>query len=205
MTELIHRCNDIKWKTWKHFPLNERSRLPLCSGIYVVADINDFVWYVGQATNLRIRWTGKTHHRYPQLIRSNRKLNHQIYWKPCPLDQLDAQERYYIERFAPELNGCKVRSYSPNYTKQSQVDRELRRLLKVLNHKTLLFPVVRSIVDREHTDQDGTRCVVLLIYINDFGILANSAEILSNVVYERIKPHLFSGLNDRAHQCEFHR
>ncbi|MBE9009134.1 GIY-YIG nuclease family protein [Pseudanabaenaceae cyanobacterium LEGE 13415] len=165
----------MEWQTWQHLPLKERSRLPSCSGIYVVADINDFVWYVGQAANLRIRWTGKGHHRYPQLIRSYRKLSHQIYWKLCPVDQLDIQERYYIERFAPELNGCKVKTYLPKNTKQSVVDRELKRLLRILSRQTLLFPIIRSIVAGEFHDEAGTRHIVILTSQNDYMILANSA------------------------------
>ncbi|MGG6267545.1 GIY-YIG nuclease family protein [Leptolyngbya sp. AN10] len=164
----------MEWKTWQHLPLKERSRLPSCSGIYVVADINDLVWYVGQAANLRTRWVGKTHHRYSQLIRSDRKLNHHIYWKSCPLDQLDTQERYYIEQFSPELNGCKVKTYLPKNTKQSVVDRELKRLLKVFNHKTLLFPLIRAIPAGEFHDEDGIRHIVVLIHCNDFEVLANS-------------------------------
>lgn len=49
----------MEWKDWQHLPLKERSSLPSCSGIYVVADINDFVWYVGQAANLRSRWVAE--------------------------------------------------------------------------------------------------------------------------------------------------
>jgi hypothetical protein len=165
----------MEWKTWQHLSLNQRSRLPLCSGVYVVADINNFVWYVGQATNLRNRWIGNTHHRYPQLQRSDRKLSHQIYWKSCPLDQLNQQERYYIERFSPELNGCKVKIYLPKQTKQSYVDHELKRLLKVLTHQTLLFPVIRSVIAGEFNDADGARHIVILTSLNDYRILANSA------------------------------
>lgn len=167
--------DSMEWKDWQHLPLKERSRLPSCSGIYVVADTKNFVWYVGQATNLRTRWAGKGHHRYPQLIRSNRKLNHQIYWKACSVNQLDTQERYYIERFAPELNGCKVKTYLPKYTKETLVDRELKRLLRVLSRQTLLFPVIRSIIAGEFNDEDGTRHIVILTSSNDYMILANSA------------------------------
>lgn len=142
----------------------ERQKLPSCSGIYIIIDANDCVWYVGQAANLKNRWMGRTHHRYPQLIRSNRKLCHRIYWQEFPTNSLDERERYYIDLFKPELNGCKVKKYLP---KQPQVEREIKRLLKVLNKPTMLFPVIRSVVAGEYEDSDGTTCFVICININD--------------------------------------
>lgn len=62
----------------------------------------------------------------------------------------------------------------PKPTKQLQVDRELKRLLRVLNHPTLLFPVIRSIIAGEFIDEDGTRHILILTNINDFMILENS-------------------------------
>lgn len=165
----------MEWKNWQNVPLNQRSRLPDYSGIYVVADANDFVWYVGQAVNLRNRWIGNSHHRYSQLLRSNRRLNHWIYWKFCPLDQLSEQEQACIKRFIPELNGCKVKTYLPKQSKQQQVASEIKRILKVLNRQTLLFPVIRSIIAGEYRDENGTRCILVIIHANDFEILANSA------------------------------
>ncbi|BAY26043.1 hypothetical protein NIES2100_58540 [Calothrix sp. NIES-2100] len=87
----------MEWKNWFNVLFTERNRLPTYSGIYAIADTNNCVWYLGQAINLRNRWTGKTHHRYPQLIRSNRKLSHKIYYKPVPIDSLDQQEKHYIK------------------------------------------------------------------------------------------------------------
>lgn len=165
----------MEWKNWQNVPLNQRSRLPDYSGIYVVADANDFVWYVGQAVNLRNRWIGNSHHRYSQLLRSNRRLNHRIYWKFYPLDQLSEQEQDCIKRFIPELNGCKVKTYLPKQSKQQQVASEIKRILKVLNRQTLLFPVIRSIIAGEYRDENGTRCILVIIHANDFETLANSA------------------------------
>jgi hypothetical protein len=166
----------MDWKNWQSLPLNQRSHLPGCSAIYVVADTDDFVWYVGQATNLKNRWIGKRHHRYPQLLRSNRKLNHRIYWQFCPLDQLNAQELDCIKRFVPELNGREVKTYLPRQSKQQQVDCEIKRILGVLNRQTLLFPVIRSIIAGQYNDETGTRCTIVMIHINDFEVLANSAQ-----------------------------
>lgn len=161
----------MEWKNWFNVLFSERNRLPTCSGIYAIADANNRVWYVGQAKNLRNRWTGKTHHRYPQLIRSNRKLCLLIYWEPVPIDFLDQQEKHYINLFQPELNGCKVKKYLPL---QPQVESEIKRLLKVLNKSTILFPVIRSLVAGEYEDESGTQCVVIIITINDYQIISNS-------------------------------
>ena len=162
----------MEWKYWSNVLFSERYRLPSCSGIYLVADANNCVWYVGQAVNLQNRWAGRSHHRYPQLIRSNRQRCYRIYWQAVQVNLLDQQEKYYIDLFKPELNGCKVKKYIP---KQPQIDREIKRLLKVLNNPTFLFPIIRSLIIGEYEDSDGTRCLVIAITINDFDIISNSA------------------------------
>jgi GIY-YIG catalytic domain len=161
----------MEWSCWFNILFSERHRLPSISGIYVIADANNCVWYVGQATNLKSRWAGRTHHRYPQLIRSNRKLCHRIYWQEVPANSLDEFERYYIQLFKPELNGCKVRKYLPS---QPLVLREIKRLLKVLNKPTSLFTVIRSVVAGEYQDSDGSNCIVIFINSNDEQIISNS-------------------------------
>lgn len=95
----------MEWKDWSNVLFTQRSRLPIESGIYIVADANNKVWYVGKAQNIKSRWAGKTHHRYPQLIRSNRKLCHRIYWKLVPLSDLDEQEKYYVNLLQPFNSG----------------------------------------------------------------------------------------------------
>lgn len=162
----------MEWKDWQNVPFSERGFLPSCPGIYVVADTNHFVWYVGQAIDLKNRWLGRSHHRYPQLIRTNRKLEHKIYWKPFPVEQLAEKERYYIDFLKPELNGCKVKTYLP---KQPQVDREIKRLFKVLNNPTMLFPVIRSVIAGVYEDEDGIPCILTITTPNDFWLLFKSA------------------------------
>ena len=154
----------MEWQQWPSVLFSDRYLLPNRPGIYVVADENQFVWYVGQAVNLQSRWLGRGHHRYPQLIRTNRKLKHQIYWQAFPTYQLNEQERLYIDLLKPELNGCKIKTYLP---KQPQVEREIKRLFKALNRPTLLFPVIRSAIAGEYVDEDGTRCFVTIVTIND--------------------------------------
>ena len=161
----------MEWQQWDSVAFVDRKRLPITSGIYVVADKSDFVWYVGQATNLQSRWISRSHHRYPQLIRTNKKLGHRIYWRSFPAVQLDEKERYFIDLLRPELNGCKVKTYLP---KQPQVEREIKRLFKVLNKTTLLFPVLRSLVVGEYVDENGVRCVMTVLFINDEKLLNKS-------------------------------
>jgi hypothetical protein len=161
----------MEWRRWPSVFLRDRHLLPACAGIYVVADANDFIWYVGQATNLQSRWLGKSHHRYPQLVRTNRKLSHKIHWQPCLASQLNEKEQLYIGLLKPELNGCKVKTYLP---KQPQVEREIKRLFKALNRPTLLFPRLRSLIAGEYTDENGTRCILTITNVNDLKILGKS-------------------------------
>lgn len=102
----------MEWKEWQCLPFKEKHYLPSISGIYVVVDFTDHVWYVGKAINLNSRWNGRGHHRYAQLSRSNGKRNFNIYWKPCATRELDQTERYYINLFQPSLNTTKVKKYS---------------------------------------------------------------------------------------------
>ena len=64
-------------------------------------------------------------------------------------------EKYYIELFKPELNNCKVKKYLP---KQPQVEREIKRLLKVLNTPTL-YPLSKPGIDKKIRSNKVTRCV----------------------------------------------
>ncbi len=45
----------MEWKDWSSVAFTERYCLPSCSGIYVIVDANDCVWYVGQAANIKAR------------------------------------------------------------------------------------------------------------------------------------------------------
>lgn len=162
----------MEWKQWPGLPLAERHNLPCHPGIYVVVDSEDQVWYVGLSTNLNTRWNGKGHHRYKQLSRANSKRIYRIHWQFCPVEQLAAQERYYIDRFRPHLNYSRVRSYPRRAIQPYQ---EISRLFKVLNQKTMLFPEVRSVVLGYYTEVDeddtgtlkGYTCIVTAVSIND--------------------------------------
>lgn len=103
----------MEWKEWQCIPFKERHNLPSTSGIYLIADANANVWYVGQAINLNNRWLGKGHHRYAQLSRSNGKRQYYIYWNACPAAELSQMERHYINLFHPPMNGTRVKQYSP--------------------------------------------------------------------------------------------
>lgn len=162
----------MEWQQWPSVAFGDRHLLPACSGIYVIADDNQFVWYVGQAVNLQSRWVGRSHHRYPQLIRTNRKLKHRIYWRAFLAHLLNEQERFCIDQLKPELNGCKVKTYLPN---QPQVEREIKRLFKAINRPTLLFPVIRSAIAGEYVNNDGTHCIVTISNLNDFHLPEKSA------------------------------
>lgn len=192
----------MKWKDWQNVSFSERHRMPSYSGIHLIADANNCVWYTGQAGNLRDRWAGKGHHRYPQLIRSSRKLCHRIYWKQVQANCLDEQEQYYIDLFKPELNGCKVKKYLP---KQPQVERELKRLLKVLNKSTLLFPVLRSVIAGEYEGNDGIRCTVVVTNSNDFEILYKSTHkrYAAEVRKAWTEYKTYCGKDEQSYSCKW--
>ncbi|MEO8892325.1 MAG: GIY-YIG nuclease family protein [Coleofasciculaceae cyanobacterium] len=159
----------MEWKEWSNLPLIQRDQLPNHPGIYVITDLSEQVWYVGKSSNLNNRWKGKGHHRYSQLSRTNKQKSFQIYWKPFPLEQINEKEQHYISLFDPHLNGTKVKSY---IRKKAQHTDELKRIFRVINDKTILFPNVRSVVlgyykelDEEEMKEYTT--LVVLVNIND--------------------------------------
>ena len=162
----------MEWKNWEHISLQLKDRLPSYSGIYVVVDKNNYVWYVGQAKDIHSRWQGKSHHRYPQLNRSNKKLNYTIYYHQFSPEQLDEKERYYISIFNPELNNSRVKQYLP---KVPSLEEEIKRILKVLNKPNSLYPKVRSLILGQYQDNNNIIHVLCLINTNDYDILQNSA------------------------------
>lgn len=102
----------MEWKEWSCCPFKEKHKLPSISGIYVVVDSSNNVWYVGQAVNLNSRWMGRGHHRAAQLSRTNSKRNFSIFWFLCAPSELNQIEQYYINLLQPSLNKTKVKKYS---------------------------------------------------------------------------------------------
>lgn len=161
-----------EWKQWLSTPLSTRHNLPSQPGIYVIVDAEEQVWYVGLSTNLNARWSGKRHHRYKQLNRVNSKRGYRIHWHIFPVEQLIEKERYYINYFKPHLNYTRVRTYA---RQARQPHQELKRIFKVINKNTLLFPEVRSVVLGYYSEQDEDDtgvlkdfiCVVTAISVND--------------------------------------
>lgn len=47
----------MEWKKWQHTSFKLKDCLPSYSGIYIVADKDDCVWYVGQAKDIQLRMT----------------------------------------------------------------------------------------------------------------------------------------------------
>lgn len=162
----------MEWKQWPSLPLTQREQLPTQSGIYVVVDAEDQVWYVGLSRNLNARWNGRGHHRYKQLHRTNSKRLYKIHWQLFPSEQIADQEQRFIDLFKPHLNYSRVRTYA---RRAIQPHQEISRLLKVLNQKAKMFPDVRSVVLGYYTeldeDETGTlkeyTCIVIVVNVND--------------------------------------
>jgi hypothetical protein len=91
-----------------HVGLINKDSLPESSGIYYVLDDKNVVWYIGQARNLKIRWSGKNHHRFYQL-QKQRKHRFSIYYELAYEYELDEKEKLRIEQYNPQLNGTKVK------------------------------------------------------------------------------------------------
>lgn len=123
--------------------LRQRHQLPDRSGIYFVIDKSDRLLYIGQAKNLRDRWSGKSHHRYKQFARKGLdKIT--LGYILVSVSELDRLEKEYINEFNPVLNDSKVREYLP---KKSPRFSELQRLLKLTSKP--LFPSTK------YTARDG--------------------------------------------------
>lgn len=92
---------------WPSRSLRHIEFLPLYSGIYiveVVANNQHFVWYVGQAKNLRSSWIGDKHYLHSQLDRCEETLFHIVYYHEFPEEQLNEKQQYYIDLLDPILN-----------------------------------------------------------------------------------------------------
>lgn len=169
---------DDEWKIWSHCAFDSKDLLPQAPGIYVIADKDCTVWYVGRGKSLKNRWLGAQHHRYKQLRRRNSKLQLKIYYKLVAISELEQQEKHYIELFKPRLNGSKVTRALP---KASTAGQELTRLLKVLNNKTQLFPYIRSVIIgyREEVIENA------LYYSVTIAVNINDIEFLYKKVYRK--------------------
>lgn len=189
----------MEWKQWSNLPLNQRSGLPGQPGIYVITDSTQQVWYVGKSANLNNRWSGKGHHRYRQLSRANNKNSFQIYWKYFPVEQLDEKEQHYINLFKPHLNGTHVKSY---IRKKPQPTDELKRLFRVLNNKTLLFPTIRSAVLGYYKKLDEEEMkeyivLVVLVNVNDHDqVILGSAMRSQKLKGRHLKDYWMQGTDD---------
>jgi hypothetical protein len=174
----------MEWKNWLSLPLTQRTQLPSQSGIYVVVDAEEQVWYVGKTINLNARWNGKGHHRYKQLSRTNNKRAYRIYWQNFLPSQLSEKENKYIDLFKPYLNYSRVKTYA---RKPIQSNEEISRILKTINKQTRLFPSVRSVVVGYYTELDTNEdddtsleeytCIVIVVNINDYdSVISKSYE-----------------------------
>ncbi|MDJ0578829.1 GIY-YIG nuclease family protein [Crocosphaera sp.] len=93
--------------SWSSRLLKYVDRLPLYSGIYIVeivANSQHFVFYVGQAKNLRSSWIGDKHHLHSQLDRCKETLFYMVYYHEFSEEKLNEKQRYYIELLDPILN-----------------------------------------------------------------------------------------------------
>lgn len=88
--------------------LKNKQLLPEYSGIYYVLDEDNIIWYIGQAKNIKKRWSGKAHHRLYQLSSQRKKIFY-IYYKSLSEVYLDEEEKKLIAQYRPHLNSSPVK------------------------------------------------------------------------------------------------
>ena len=192
----------MDWKAWSKVAFANRDSLPTTSGIYVIVDAKDIIWYVGQAQDIKKRWAGKGHHRYQQLLRTNKKRNYFIYWKSFPAEELTAWENHYISKLNPELNRSKVKKYVPSEPIRI---REARRIVKVLSKLNQWHPKIRSILIRKYTLGDSIDKIFFVVRGIDFEIITRSTwskkSRLIRKSWTLSRPNC--GFNEETHQAPF--
>jgi len=191
----------MDWKDWSKVSFVNRAYLPTTSGIYIIVDAKDVVWYVGQAQDIRKRWAGKGHHRYQQLLRTNKKRNYSIYWKAFPAEELASWENHYISKLSPELNRSKVKRYIPS---EPVKIREARRIVKVLSKLNQWYPKVRSILIGKYISIDSVDKIFFVFRSLDIGIITRSTWSKKSLIrksWTLIRPTC--GFDEETHQAPF--
>lgn len=192
----------MEWKAWNKVPFSSRDYLPMTSGIYIIVDAKDVVWYVGQAKDIRKRWAGKGHHRYQQLLRTNKKRHYSIYWKSFPVDELTLWENKYISKLDPELNRSKVKRYIPS---EPVKVREIRRIIKALTKTTHWHPKIRSVLVGKTISDDSIVKVFFAFHGFDIGIITRSTwskkSPLIRKAWQMIRPNC--GFDEEQYDAPF--
>lgn len=192
----------MDWQDWNKVSFNNRDYLLMTSGIYIIVDAKDVVWYVGQAQDIRKRWAGKGHHRYQQLLRTNKKRNYSIYWKAFPAKELTSWENHYISKLSPELNKSKVKRYIPSEPIRI---REARRIVKALSKLNHWHPKIRSLLIGKHDSSDCFSKIFFVFREIDTGIITRSTwskkSPLIRKSWKLERP--ICGFNEETHQAPF--
>ncbi|WP_339367527.1 GIY-YIG nuclease family protein [Thalassoporum mexicanum] len=86
-------------------PIHKLNQLPRSPGIYYITAFW-LVFYVGKATNLRRRWSGKNHQRYNQfkILAPFARLH----YKTMPRHRIDGYEKAEIDRLRLPWNQSRV-------------------------------------------------------------------------------------------------
>lgn len=145
-------------------PLDQRSLLPECPGIYFAA-LGAKILYVGKAVNIKNRWAGCSHHRYYELsLRGNVRL----YWLEVYEDEkgwLYETESEWIKLLKPPLNGSSI-----SYEKDNSVVSDLRERIAELEAQN----------DSLIRQQDAADSVHMALY--DIGCMRSYAEKLETLL-----------------------
>ena len=95
---------------WRTLPLTHRHKLPKRPGLYAVKSFSLFgpvgrVKYIGRATDLKGRWQGRGHHRYPQ---ARNLLWPRLAYIELPKHKINEEEERLIAKLSPPWNGSPV-------------------------------------------------------------------------------------------------
>lgn len=121
-------------RRWDSVHLDERNRLPQASGVYAVIKQRK-IYYIGVSTNLNRRWSGKSHHRFPQADKLGRPKLHYLL---LPKQDARTLEKLLIVRYDPPWNYSKVPELNKTHW--------LRRVLMMIAWVWVLLISSRSLV-----------------------------------------------------------
>jgi hypothetical protein len=86
-------------------PIHKLNQLPTSAGIYYITAFW-LVFYVGKASNLRRRWSGRNHQRYNQFKILSPFAR--LHYKTMPKHKISAYEKAEIDRLKLPWNQSKV-------------------------------------------------------------------------------------------------
>lgn len=124
-----------------------KNKLPSVSGVYIVFDEDENIYYVGKSANINKRWVN--HHK----IKYAARLGAYIGWIECGESEMSAFEESLILTLNPCFNGG---GYTPNYISEVNISSDVH--LKLISYcldtdkttKQAVDDFINSNIDKRH-------------------------------------------------------